>query len=87
MITDGFYNDSAPPSPGNVDATKGPLYTYTLDSNKSYQYIPGSKTDPRSIGKSDLPSGSSTGSYTNSLADIAMKYWVCLLYTSDAADE
>ena len=81
MITDGFYNDTIPPSPGNVDATKGPLYTYAADSNKTYQYVPGSKTDPRSIGKSDLPSGSTTGSYSNSLADIAMKYWVTDLRT------
>ena len=74
LITDGYYNDSTPPTPGNIDATKGPKHTYALDTTKTYQYVPGDKTDTRSKGKSDTTSGS--GGYSDTMADIAMKYWV-----------
>jgi type IV pilus assembly protein PilY1 len=78
MITDGFYNDGLssvenPPTVGNVDGLAGTQYTYKLDSNKKYKYTPGDKTDPRNIGKSDNPSG--TGGTSNTLADVALKYW------------
>lgn len=84
MITDGFYNDSSPPSPGNVDSKKGPALTYALDASKTYQYTPGDASDVRNRGKSDLPSGS--GGYSDTLADIAMKYWVADLRTDLAND-
>lgn len=84
LITDGFYNDSSPPTVGNVDVSTGTLMTYALDSSKKYQYKPGDKTDPRSIGKSDTISG--TGGNSNTLADIAMKYWVTDLRTDLAND-
>ena len=74
MITDGFYTDGAPASVGNVDGTKGPQYTYATDSSKKYQYLPGDTTDIRNKGKSDNPSG--TGGTSDSLSDIALKYWV-----------
>lgn len=79
LITDGFYNDSSPPTPGDVDNTTGTKYIYALDSSKSYQYKPRDLTDQRSIGKADQKSGS-TG-FSNTLADIAMKYWVTDLRT------
>lgn len=73
LITDGFYNDGDP-SVGNVDTTTGALYVHALDSNKKYQYKPGTTSDVRSKGKSDITDG--TLGYSNTLADIAMKYWV-----------
>lgn len=73
LITDGFYNDGDP-SVNNPDSTAGTQYVHDNDSNKKYKYIPGSTSDVRSIGKSDLTSG--TGGYSNTLADVAMKYWV-----------
>jgi type IV pilus assembly protein PilY1 len=80
MITDGFYNDSTAPSPGEVDtSTSAPTHKYaltatTFDSNKTYQYKPGNTADQRNLGKSD--STTSSGGNSNTLADIAMKYWV-----------
>jgi len=74
MITDGFYTDAAPTGIGDVDGTKGVEYTHALDKNKKYQYIPGDKNDVRNKGKSDKISG--TGGVADTLADIALKYWV-----------
>lgn len=85
MITDGFYNDPTPPTVGDIDvSTTTPTHKYqltatTFDSNKTYQYKPGDKTDPRNIGKSD--STTNSGGYSDTLADIAMKYWVTDLRT------
>lgn len=84
MITDGFYNDGPPSSIGDVDSTKGTKYTYALDSSKTYQYTPGNTSDVRNKGKSDLPSGAS--GYSDSLADIALKYWATDL-RSDLAND
>ncbi len=78
MITDGFYTDGAPSSVGNVDGTKGTKYTHALDSTKTYQYTPGDTTDARNKGKSDNPNG--TGGASDTLADIALKYWATDLH-------
>lgn len=74
LITDGFYTDAAPAGIGNVDATVGPAYTHALDNSKTYQYKPTEKTDARTKGKPDRVSG--TGGVADTLADIALKYWV-----------
>lgn len=79
LITDGFYNDPSPPTPGDVDSSNGALMTYKLDNSKTYKYKPGDKNDPRSIGKSDKTSGAS--GYSDTLADIALKYWLTDLRT------
>jgi type IV pilus assembly protein PilY1 len=84
MITDGFYNDGlsgvqAAPTVGNVDGTTGTKYTHASDSNKTYQYKPGDKNDIRNRGKSDTTSGS--GGVSDTLADIALKYWVTDLHS------
>ncbi|WP_293660320.1 PilC/PilY family type IV pilus protein [Rhodoferax sp. OV413] len=81
LITDGFYNDSSPPSYGNVDATVAPkpAHGYAFDASKTFQYKPGDTADKRNRGKSDLPSGS--GGYSNTLADVALKYWITDLRT------
>lgn len=79
LITDGFYNDSSPPTPGDVDSSTGTKYVYSLDSSKTYQYKPGDLNDKRSIGKSDYISGAA--GYSSTLADIAMKYWATDLRT------
>lgn len=80
MITDGFYNDGlsgvqARPNVGNVDGQNGPLLTHaTATPTQTYKYTPGSAADARSIGKSDNTNG--TGGTSNTLADVALKYWV-----------
>lgn len=79
MITDGFYTDGAPTGIGDADSTLGTQYTYALDSNKKYRYTPGDTTDVRNRGKSDNPNGS--GGTSNTLADIALKYWATDLRT------
>jgi type IV pilus assembly protein PilY1 len=79
LITDGFYTDGAPGGVGDVDSTLGTKYTHALDSNKTYQYKPGDKTDVRNRGKSDKTNGSSGTADT--LADIALKYWATDLRT------
>ncbi|MDO9165600.1 MAG: PilC/PilY family type IV pilus protein [Rhodoferax sp.] len=73
MITDGFYNDSAPSGIGDVDSTLGTKYTHDSDSTKTYQYTPSNTTDPRNKGKADKPGGAA--GYSDTLADIALKYW------------
>lgn len=84
LITDGFYTDAAPTGIGDVDGTVGPLYTHALDSAKKYQYKPTEKTDARTKGKPDKVSG--TGGVADTLADIALKYWVTDLRTDLAND-
>ncbi len=60
LMTDGYYNDSFTLS--DVDSTNGPSITTPI----SYQYTP--------VGPySDTKGGTS---FSNSFADIAMKYWV-----------
>ena len=56
LLTDGYWNDSSPPTVGNVDNTQGPVITGT-----SYRYAP------------VAPFMDAT---SNTLADVAMKYWV-----------
>jgi type IV pilus assembly protein PilY1 len=72
LITDGFYTDNDPSTISDVDGSTGTKYVHALDSNKSYQYVPRS-ADLRSKGKADL---TTSGGYSKTLADIAMKYWV-----------
>jgi type IV pilus assembly protein PilY1 len=91
MITDGYYNDGLSgvevnPTVGNVDANTGNVYTHaTALPIQSYKYTPKNTSDPRNRGKSDIASGAGTGT-SNTLADIAMKYWVTDLRTDLAND-
>lgn len=62
--TDGFWNDSSPPSPGNVDNTNGS----TINGPNAQTYIY----------KAVAPFKDST---SNTLADVAMKYWSTDLQT------
>jgi type IV pilus assembly protein PilY1 len=73
LTTDGWWNDNESPV-GEQDTIKATTLNYNNDSTKNYTYVPGDTGDPRSIGKSDDINGS--GGTTNTLADIAMKYWV-----------
>lgn len=73
MITDGYYNDSFTGA-GDVDSSQGTTYVHaTASPAQSYRYTPGNTSDQRNKGKSDKTSGASGTS--NSLADIALKYW------------
>lgn len=81
MITDGYYNDGiagveARPTVGDVDGSKThPTYTHaTATPTQTYKYTPGSTADPRDAGKSDKTNG--TAGTSNTLADVALKYWV-----------
>jgi type IV pilus assembly protein PilY1 len=75
LTTDGLWNDTSNPASVNginTDGVNGPVITHA--DGGTYQYKPGDKTSPRSIGKSDLSTG--TGGYNSTLADVAMYYWV-----------
>lgn len=76
LITDGEWNgDPAATSAAraNVDGTNGPTITHA-NGKVTYQYRPGDTTDPRNQGKKDR--ASAAAGYTNTLADVAMYYWV-----------
>lgn len=62
--TDGFWNDSSPPSPGNTDNTDGS----TINGPNAQTYIY----------KAVAPFKDST---SNTLSDVAMKYWSTDLQT------
>lgn len=90
MITDGYYNDGISgvevnPTVGNVDGTAGTTYTHaTAIPVQSYKYTPGNTSDFRNKGKSDRTTG--TGGTSNTLADVALKYWATDLRTDLAND-
>jgi type IV pilus assembly protein PilY1 len=90
MITDGYYNDGitnveARPTVGDVDGLAGTSYTHaTAIPTQSYRYTPGNTTDARNKGKSDKTNGT-TGT-SNTLADVALKYWAKDLRTDLAND-
>lgn len=60
LTTDGFWNESSPPSVGNVDGSGTGLKTITGPNQQSYSYT----------AKAPYKDGNS-----NTLADVAMKYW------------
>ena len=75
LTTDGWWNDNESPV-GEQDTIKATTLNYNNDSTKNYTYVPGDTGDPRSIGKSDDVNGDNSKGTSNTLADIAMKYWV-----------
>lgn len=60
LTTDGYYNGSSP-GVGNVDNSPGPDFKHPTDEKKNYQYVP---KEPYS------------DDFENTLADVAMKYWM-----------
>ena len=76
LVTDGEWNSSEAPTAGaklNVDGTTGSEVTHA-DGVLKYKYTPRS-TDVRSKGKADTVAGS-LANFDNTLADVAMYYWV-----------
>lgn len=77
LVTDGEWNDSESPTPGsraNVDGVNGPVITHS-NNEITYQYKP-RDTDPRSVGKADKSASGNASDWGNTLADVAMYYWV-----------
>lgn len=75
LTTDGLWNDATDPASVNginTDSTDGPVLTHA--DGGTYQYKSGLQTNPRSVGKSDITTGS--GGSNATLADVAMHYWV-----------
>lgn len=75
LTTDGLWNDNSNPASvngKNIDSTDGPVLTHA--DGGTYQYKSGLQTNPRSVGKSDITTG--TGGSSATLADVAMYYWM-----------
>lgn len=68
LVTDGYYNDTA--TPGNLDNTTGT--DYSSAANNPLGFSPARY----------VPAAPFSDSYSNTLADQAMKYWVSDLQTS-----
>jgi type IV pilus assembly protein PilY1 len=75
LTTDGLWNDNSNPASvngKNIDSTDGPVLTHA--DGGTYQYKSGLQTNPRSVGKSDITTG--TGGSSATLADVSMYYWM-----------
>ena len=80
LETDGYWNTASDSVTFSINDVDGAVATTISAGANSYKYQPRVMTDPRSVGKADRITSTASG-YANTLADVAMKYWVTDLRT------